>query len=55
MGFHYLPYVALQTGLGYEVPSMQGSGENEVILAPNGLISIRTAKAAGLPEGTTMF
>jgi hypothetical protein len=34
---------------------MQGSGENEVILAPNGLISIRTAKAAGLPEGTPIF
>jgi hypothetical protein len=55
MGFHFLPYVALQTGRGYEVPSMQGSGENEVILAPNGMISIRTAKAAGLPEGTTIF
>jgi CubicO group peptidase (beta-lactamase class C family) len=55
MGFHFLPYVARQTGRGYEVPSMQGSGENEVILAPNGMISIRTAKAAGLPEGTTIF
>jgi len=55
MGFHFLPYAALQTGRGYEVPSMQGSGENEVILAPNGLISIRTAKAAGLPEGTPIF
>ena len=55
MGFHFLPYTALADGQGYEVPSMQGSGENEVILAPNGLISIRTAKAAGLPEGTVVF
>ena len=55
MGFHFLPYTDLRTGRGYEVPSMQGSGENEVILAPNGLISIRTAKAAGLPEGTPIF
>jgi CubicO group peptidase (beta-lactamase class C family) len=52
MGFHFLPYRGLGGDGRWEVPSMQGSGENEVILAPNGLISIRTAKAAGLPEGT---
>ncbi len=52
MGFHFLPYTSPQTGQGYEVPSMQGSGENEVILAPNGVISLRMAKASSLPEGT---
>ena len=30
---------------------MSGSGENEVILYPNGLVSIITASAAELPEG----
>ena len=52
MGFHFLPYLGQKGDGRWEVPSMQGSGENEVILAPNGMISIRTAKAAGLPEGT---
>ena len=51
MGFHFLPYEGQKGDGRWEVPSMQGSGENEVILAPNGMISIRTAKAAGLPEG----
>jgi hypothetical protein len=34
---------------------MQGSGENEVILAPNGWTSLRFANASGLPEGTAVF
>jgi CubicO group peptidase (beta-lactamase class C family) len=52
LGFHYEPYVSARDGHGYEVPTMQGSGENLVVLAPNGLIAIRTAKASGLPSGT---
>jgi len=32
---------------------MSGSGENEVILFPNEMISIRMAKAAELPPGET--
>jgi hypothetical protein len=50
-GFHYTPYVA-RDGRAYEIPTMSGSGENEVLLLPNGCIAIRIAKAAGLPEGT---
>ena len=51
MGFHFTPYVGSASGKRYDLPTISGSGENEVILYPNGLVSIRTAKAAGLPEG----
>jgi len=51
MGFHFTPYVGSLSRRQYYLPTMSGSGENEVILYPNGLISIRTAKAAGLPDG----
>ena len=33
------------------LPEMNGSGENQVIIFPNGMISIRAAKAAELPPG----
>ncbi|MBV9912762.1 MAG: hypothetical protein JOZ93_09295 [Sinobacteraceae bacterium] len=33
---------------------MTGFGENQVILFPNGLISLRMAKAAELPPGTVI-
>ncbi len=52
MGFHFPLYRSARTGRKIYIPTMTGSGENEVILFPNGLISIRTAKAAGLPDGT---
>jgi hypothetical protein len=51
MGFHFTPYVGSASHQHFNLPTISGSGENEVILYPNGLISIRTAKAAGLPEG----
>jgi hypothetical protein len=51
-GFHYLPYVGSKSGKQYSLPSMHGSGDNEVVLYPNGLVSIRTSSADGLPEGT---
>ena len=51
MGFHFTPYVGSASHKHYFLPTISGSGENEVILYPNGLVSIRTAKAAGLPEG----
>ncbi len=51
MGFHFTPYVGSASGRQYYLPTIKGSGENEVILYPNGLVSIRTAKAAGLPDG----
>jgi hypothetical protein len=50
LGFHYTPYTAT-SGHRYYLPSMHGSGENEVILYPNGLVSIRMAKASNLPDG----
>ena len=52
MGFHFAPYIGSRSGKRFFVPEMRGSGENEVILVPNGMIAIRTAKAAELPPGT---
>lgn len=54
LGFHFLPYRS-QSQVATAFPSMQGSGENEVILAPNGWTSLRIAKASGLPDGTAVF
>lgn len=51
MGFHFTPYVGSLSHRRYDLPTLEGSGENEVILYPNGLVSIRIAKAAGLPDG----
>jgi CubicO group peptidase (beta-lactamase class C family) len=51
MGFHFTPYGDSASRKRYYLPTMSGSGENEVILYPNRLISIRIAKAAELPEG----
>jgi CubicO group peptidase (beta-lactamase class C family) len=51
MGIHFTPYVGSRSGTRYFLPTMSGSGENEVILHPNRLISIRMANAAQLPEG----
>jgi len=51
MGFHFTPYVGSLSHTLHYLPTMSGSGENEVILYPNGLVSIRAAKAAGLPPG----
>ena len=51
MGFHFTPYVGSLSHRRYNLPTISGSGENEVILYPNGLVSIRAAKAAELPTG----
>ncbi|HWW80918.1 MAG TPA: hypothetical protein VNY82_15075 [Steroidobacteraceae bacterium] len=51
MGFHFTPYVGSASGLRHYLPTMWGSGESEVVLYPNGVISIRIAKAAQLPDG----
>ncbi len=53
MGFHFTPYVGGCSGRRYYLPTMWGSGESEVILYPNKLVSIRIAKAAQLPPGET--
>ena len=45
MGFHFLHYVNMNGQHEY-LPSMHGSGDNEVILYPNRMVSIVMAKAA---------
>jgi hypothetical protein len=45
MGFHFLRYVNAGGTVEY-LPSMRGSGDNEVILYPNQMISIVMAKAS---------
>lgn len=51
MGFHFVPYVGSASHRLYHLPTMYGSGENEVTLFPNHMISIVMAKAAQLPAG----
>ena len=51
MGFHFVPYVGALSGRQYFLPTMRGWGENEVVLYPNALITIRIAKAGQLPPG----
>lgn len=45
MGFHFIRYTGAN-GKVYILPNMHGSGENDVILYPNGMISLLAAKAA---------
>jgi hypothetical protein len=47
MGFHFMPYYSRDSRKVDYLPTMWGSGESEVILYPNGLVSIRIGKAAG--------
>lgn len=49
MGFHFVPYIGSRSGKRFFLPEMTGFGENQVILFPNGLISIRMGKGAELP------
>jgi len=51
MGFHFTPYLGAGARQWRYLPTMQGSGENEVVLYPNRMISLRLAKAAQLPQG----
>ena len=55
MGFHFTPYRSERDHALRYIPSMEGSGENEILLFPNGLVSIRMAKASGLPDGVKAF
>ena len=50
MGFHFNPYIGSKSGKRFFLPTISGSGANEVILFPNGLISIRAGKASELPK-----
>ncbi|MGH8202637.1 MAG: hypothetical protein ACREVO_20105, partial [Steroidobacteraceae bacterium] len=52
MGFHFRPYAG-SGGKRYYLPTMWGAGESEVILYPNGFISIVIAKALELGPGET--
>jgi hypothetical protein len=51
LGFHFVPYIGSRSGKRFFLPEMTGFGENQVILFPNGLISIRMGKGAELPPG----
>ncbi len=51
MGFHFTPLTGSKSKTLHILPTMSGSGDNEVILYPNQMISIRIAKAAELPPG----
>ena len=51
MGFHFVPYIGSRSGKKFFLPEMTGFGESQVILFPNGLISIRMGKGAELPSG----
>ncbi|MDE2306015.1 MAG: hypothetical protein KGL34_10670 [Gammaproteobacteria bacterium] len=51
MGFHFQPFVPTPGRPAVELPTMFGSGENEVVIYPNGMISLVMAKAAELPPG----
>jgi CubicO group peptidase (beta-lactamase class C family) len=53
MGFHFTPYVGGVSGRRFYLPTMWGSGESEVVLYPNKVVSIRIAKATQLPAGET--
>jgi CubicO group peptidase (beta-lactamase class C family) len=45
MGFHFIRYTSANGKVHY-LPSMHGSGENELIIYPNGMVSLVMAKAA---------
>jgi hypothetical protein len=51
MGFHFVPYVETTGHRLLHLPTMEGAGENEVTLYPNGLVSIIMADALRLAEG----
>ncbi len=49
MGFHYVPFVNDDGTTGH-APAMQGFSSTTAILHPNGIVSIRFAKAWPLPD-----
>jgi hypothetical protein len=51
MGFHFVPYVETTDHRLLHLPTMEGAGENEVTLYPNGIVSIIMADALRLAEG----
>lgn len=51
MGFHFTSYTGGRSKRRFQLPTMSGSGYNEVTLFPNGIIALRMGKAAELPPG----
>jgi hypothetical protein len=51
MGWRFLRHLSPRTRTIHYLPSMHGSGENRVVLYPNGAIYLQMAKAAELPPG----
>jgi CubicO group peptidase (beta-lactamase class C family) len=51
MGFHFRPFVGSRSQTRLYLPAMTGFGENEVVLFPNHIVAIRTAKVAEVPAG----
>jgi len=49
MGFHFRPFVGSGSRTRVYLPAMTGFGENEVILFPGRIVSIRVAKVADVP------
>lgn len=50
-GFHFFPYTTATTHRLLWLPTMEGSGDNQVTLYPNGLVSIVIAKVSQVPAG----
>jgi hypothetical protein len=44
MGFHFSAYESSKQHTRHYLPTMQGYGDNEVILFPNRIVAIRMAK-----------
>jgi hypothetical protein len=51
MGFHYTTFTGSRSGKARLLPTMSGSGDNEVILFPGRIVTIRTANVANVPTG----
>ena len=51
MGFHYTPYRGSKSKTLHYLPTMEGFGDNEVMLFPNHVIALRMAKVAEVPKG----
>ena len=51
MAFHFTPFTGTASGKRRYLPTMSGYGENIVVLFPNRIVSIRTAKVGEVPEG----
>ena len=53
MGFHFTPHLGSRSRRLHYLPTMSGFGDNEVILFPGRIVTIRAAKVAEVPPGET--